>query len=144
MEGNKLLNYHMKYSVLLALVLICSVAVNAQEKRPEWATIKIPQLKCWECKERLDKYLLKEKGPNDDAGIIRWQMNLQSATMRIQYMPSRITLNYIKTAIANAGFTADEITAEETSYKKLPPICKTAEEGGGPQKGKPCHLPPLQ
>lgn len=133
----------MKYSVLLGLMLMFSLAVSAQEKRPEWATIKIPQLKCWECKERLEKYLLKEKGSNDDAGIIRWNIYLNSATMRIQYMPSRITLNYIKTAIANAGFDADEITAEEGSYGKLPPLCKRAADGGGPVKGKPCHLPPL-
>lgn len=133
----------MKHSFLLGLAVLFITALSAQEKRPEWATIKIPQLKCWECKDRLEKYLLREKGPNDDAGIIRWQMNLQSATMRIQYIPTRITLNYIKTAVANAGFDADEITAEEDAYKKLPPACKRAAEGGGPQKGKPCHLPPV-
>ncbi len=32
--------------------------------------------------------------------------------------------------------------ATEDSYKKLPPACKRNEEGGGPQKGKPCHMQP--
>jgi mercuric ion binding protein len=133
----------MKYVLMLCVVLMFAFSSNAQEKRPEWATLKIPQIKCWECKERLDRYLLKEKGPNDDGGIIRWTIAVASGTMRIQFIPSRINLNYIKTAINNAGFDVDDMKAEEEAYKKLQPLCKRAEEGGGPQKGKPCHLPPL-
>jgi hypothetical protein len=43
----------------------------------------------------------------------------------------------------NAGFDADDSKAEESAYKKLPPICKRAADGGGPQKGKPCHMQPI-
>lgn len=109
----------------------------------QWLSVKVPQLRCWECKERLDNYLKREKGPTGDGGIIRYTFQLSNGTMRIQYNPKFITPDYIKTAIANAGFDADEITAEEDSYKRLPPVCKRAEDGGGPVKGKPCHLPPL-
>ena len=44
--------------------------------------------------------------------------------------------------MANAGFDADEIKATEESYKLLPPNCKRAADGGGPKKGKPCHIEP--
>lgn len=134
----------MKTTFLIILFIAISMSGKAQEAKTQWATLKIPQLKCWECQDRLEKYLVREKGPAGDAGILRWNIYLTSATMRIQYIPSRINLEYIKTAVANAGFDVDEIKATEDSYKLLPPACKRAEEGGGPKKGKPCHLPPLE
>ncbi|BAV06526.1 Copper chaperone CopZ [Filimonas lacunae] len=133
-----------KIVTLLAAGILVMAAASAQEKKAEWITLKVPQLKCWECKDRLEKYLAREKGPNDDAGILRWQIVMSAGTIRIQYAPSRITPDYIKTAINNAGFDADETKATEDSYKTLPPVCKRAEEGGGPQKGKPCSVPPVQ
>ncbi len=133
---------HTKKLATLLGFLAFSLLVHAQEKKLEWATMKIPQLKCWVCKERLEQYLTREKGPNNDAGIMRWQINMNAGTIRIQYLPSRITLDYIRTAINNAGFDADSSRATEDSYKMLPPICKRPEEGGGPQKGKPCNMPP--
>jgi len=132
--------------IVFALLLFCSVkAVNAQvmSAKPQWATLNVPQLKCWECKDRLDKYLLQETGPNGDNGILKWTANMTSGTLKIQYVPDRITLDYIKTAINNAGFDVDSTTATEDAYKKLPPICKRAAEGGGQIKGQPpCKLPP--
>ncbi|HNP24127.1 MAG TPA: hypothetical protein PKM63_12760 [Panacibacter sp.] len=134
----------MKYLLVFCMGLMMSAQVNAQvmQGKSEWATINIPQIKCWVCKERLEQYLLKEKGPNSDAGIIKWTINVTAGSMRIQYVPDRMPLSYIRTAINNAGFDADSTKAEPDSYKMLPPICKRTEEGGGPQKGKPCNMPP--
>lgn len=112
------------------------------QQGPVWATINVPQLKCWVCKEKIDAYLLTEKGPNGDAGIIKWVININTGTLRIQYIPDRITLDYIRVALNNAGFDADSTKAESQAYKALPPSCKRKEDGGGPQKGKPCNLPP--
>ena len=132
-----------KLFVLSLAFVIGAFTAQAQEKKAEWATLKVPQLKCWECKDRLEKYLAREKGPNDDAGILKYTINMPTATLRVQYMPSRITLDYIRTAINNAGFDVDSTKATEDSYKMLPPVCKRAEEGGGPQKGKPCNVQPM-
>lgn len=132
----------MKKILFLTCLLFALHAVHAQEKKPEWATLKIPQLKCWECKNRLESYLAREKGPNNDGGIQRWVISMSAGTLRIQYIPSRITLDYIKTAINNAGFDADDTKATDDAYKALPPICKRPEDGGGPQKGKPCNIEP--
>ena len=130
----------------LPAVVLFFFTLNAQsqvmQQKAVWATISVPQMKCWACKERLDNYLLKEKGPEGDAGILKWTINMNAATIRIQYVPDRINLDYIRTAINNAGFDADSSKAEPDSYKMLPPICKRKEDGGGPQKGKPCNIPP--
>lgn len=134
----------MRKIFLLIVLFIGTKHIDAQvmQARAQWATLKVPQLKCWECKNRLEQYLSREKGPNDDAGIVRWTISMPAATLRIQYFPDRITLDYIRTAVANAGFDVDTMKANEDSYKMLPPVCKRPEDGGGPQKGKPCTLPP--
>jgi copper chaperone CopZ len=129
---------------IVALLGFTFLLLSAQAQKATWLTLKVPQLKCWECKDRLEKYLFREKGPNNDSGIIKWQIVMAAGTIRIQYEPSLIDAGYIKTAINNAGFDADDSKATEDAYKKLPPVCKRAEEGGGPQKGKPCNVPPVE
>ena len=129
--------------VILLFVLIKSNAgAQVMQQKAQWATISMPQLKCWVCKEKVDQFLLTEKGPNGDAGIVQWKIAMNTGTLRIQYVPDRITLDYIRTTLNNAGYDADSTKAEPDAYKMLPPICKRAEDGGGPQKGKPCNLPP--
>ncbi|MDB5247956.1 MAG: heavy metal transport/detoxification protein [Segetibacter sp.] len=133
----------MKKALLLAIILVGFCASTfAQNRKPEWATIKTPSLRCWECKKRLEDYMAREIAQTE-SGIIKMQINLLSGTTRVQFWPDRVNLGYIQTAFANAGFDADEIKATEDSYKKLPPACKRVEEGGGPQKGKPCHMQPF-
>jgi mercuric ion binding protein len=133
----------MKRFLLLTIIFIGFLADNfAQSGRPQWATIKTPNLRCWECKKRLEDYMAREVAQTE-SGIMKMQINLLSGTTRVQFRPDRVSLNYIQTAFANAGFDADEIKAAEDSYKKLPTACKRAEEGGGPQKGKACHMQPF-
>ncbi|SJZ93814.1 hypothetical protein [Sediminibacterium ginsengisoli] len=133
----------MKKNLILFALLICTAfAANAQQPKPEWVTIKSPNLKCWECKERLDKYLLREKD-NTDNGISQWKINLLQGEIKVQFFPDRTSASAIRTALNNAGFDADTEKAEPDAYKKLPPACKRAEDGGGPQPRKPCHVPPV-
>jgi len=134
----------MKKMLLVMIVIAATITTRAQvmQSKSQWVTISVPQLKCWECKTRLEQYLLRETGGQGDAGIIKFNTYMSTGTIRIQYVPDRITVDYLRTSIANAGFDADTVKANEDSYKMLPPICKRKEEGGGPQKGKPCNLPP--
>ena len=131
-----------RFFVTTFAFLIISV-VSAQNRRPEWVTIKTPNVRCWECKLRLENYMSRDMSQTD-AGIIKMQINMLSGTTRVQYWPDRVNVNYIQTAFNNAGFDADTLKATEDSYKMLPPACKRNEEGGGPKKGKPCHIEPLK
>ena len=115
---------------------------QVMQAKAQWATIKVPQLKCWECEQRLNQYLIREKGPNTDAGIIQWKTDLRNGILKIQFFPDRINLPYIQTAIANAGFDADTVTAEPDSYKRLPNPCKKATDGNGFGPFKYCNLDP--
>ncbi len=135
----------MQKKFLLVVIIACvafSVKAQVMAAKQEWVTIKSANLKCWECKERLERYLILENNATFQKGLIQWRFNLLAGEIRFQYIPDRVTPDDIRVTLNNAGFDADDEKAEETAYKKLPPICKRAEDGGGPQKGKPCHIQP--
>ena len=134
----------MKQLIVLAFaILSLNNIVKAQESKVQWVTIKSANLKCWECKERLEKYLTIENNTSMESGIVQWKINLLQGEIKFQFYPDRVNLSMLKAALNNAGFDADSELATEESYKLLPQACKRATEGGGPQPRKPCHLEPI-
>lgn len=134
----------MKKLIAIAFVMVClNNLVQAQESKVQWVTIKSANLKCWECKERLEKYLTIENKANMEGGIVQWKIFLLQGEIKFQFYPDRVNVDMLRTALNNAGFDADNELATEESYKTLPQACKRAAEGGGPQPRKPCHLEPI-
>lgn len=129
--------------VILTLLLTCLFSLLNAQPKPQWIIIKSANLKCWECKERLEKYLIVENKSGMESGMIQWKINVLIGEIKVQFWPDRTDESTIKTAINNAGFDANDDKANPESYEKLPPICKRAEDGGGPKPGRPCHVPPI-
>ncbi len=125
------------------MLLICCNQLTAQSSKLQWVTIKSSNLKCWECKDRLEKYLLVENKASMESGMAQWKMNVLQGEIKVQYWPERTDESAIRAAINNAGFDADTEKATPEAYVKLPPICKRAEDGGGPKPNRPCHVPPI-
>lgn len=134
----------MKRIILTGCMIVICFTMHAQvmQAKSVWATFTVPQMKCWECKSRLEKYLFHETGAGDDGSIFKVIVNMFNGTVRINYVPDRITAYNLRAAISNAGYDVDTLKANPDSYKLLPPVCKRKEEGGGPQKGKPCNIAP--
>lgn len=132
------------FFALMLFFAFSGVKAQVMQAKMQWVTIKSVNLRCWECKEKLEKYLTKENYTNMENGIAQWKINLLQGEIRLQYYPDRVTVDAIRVALNNAGFDADSTKAEPDSYKTLPPICKRPEDGGGPSKGKPCHIQPNQ
>ncbi len=134
----------MKKILLSACILACTFTVKAQvmAQKAAWVTISVPQMKCWVCKDRLEKFLSKETSETGEAGVLQVKINMFNGTVRIQYVPDRTSPDFLRVEIANAGYDADSLKATEDMYKMLPPACKRKEEGGGPQKGAPCNVDP--
>jgi hypothetical protein len=131
----------MKKTFFAILFLMIGYTTSAQSAKAEWVILKSNNLKCWECKDVLDKYLTKEK-ENTEGGIVQWKINLLQGEVRIQFLPDRTSADEVRAAVNNAGFDTDNEKALDEAYKKLPPSCKRAAEGGGPQLHKPCHVKP--
>src|SRR5215218_1269198 len=114
-------------SLSLSLVAFFSfcLAASAQVKAIQTAKISTPTIQCEMCKKKIETYLKRYDGVNTIT------VNVKKKETTVKYITDRINEEEIKTAIANAGYDANEIPANEDSYKRLPKCCKKPEDGGG-------------
>lgn len=111
----------MKKVKLVMLLLISMVTVSmAQAKKKALLTVTVstPTIQCEACKNILEQYMLKEEG------VTKAVADFKRKTTKITYWTDRTNPENIKTAIANVGFDADDITANLEFAKRLPPCCK--------------------
>jgi mercuric ion binding protein len=123
----------MKKILCLFVILGCFVIVSKGQQPVrkgalETATISVPTVQCEQCKDRIEKYLTREDG------IQSVKVDYKKKTCKVVYLWDRTTLENIKTAIANVGYDAGDVTADPEAYKKLPTCCKKPEDDGVPQK----------
>jgi copper chaperone CopZ len=119
--------------LLFAAIAIAGLSItsSAQVQKPVvQATIKTPTAMCEDCKNRIETYLKRYDG----VGFI--QVNYRKGETKVKYMPDRTDIEQIKTAIANAGYDADDVPATPDAYNRLPKTCKKFEDGGGHPKPK--------
>lgn len=102
-----------------------SMAASAQVKAVQTVKISTPTVQCDMCKKKIETYLKRIDG----VGMIN--VNVKKKETTVKFISDRTNIEEIKTAIANAGYDADEIAANEDSYKRLPKCCKKPEDGGG-------------
>lgn len=117
-----------KLLFILVAITGFTIASSAQTKGRLTATIKTPTVGCADCKTRIETYL------NRYDGITAVNVNYKKKEVKVTYLTDRTDIEQIKTAIANAGYDADDVPATEDAYKRLPQSCKKPEDGGHPKK----------
>jgi len=121
----------MKKFIIAVLAITCFAFVSsAQQKALETAKIKTPNALCEACKPRIETYVKRIDG------VTSINVNYRKGETTVKYLTDRTNIEEIKTAIANMGYDADDIPANEESYKRLPKTCKKFEDGGGHPKPK--------
>lgn len=113
----------MKTFSLILLALFCLTTVSfAQYQQTQKvygkAVIKTPTILCEKCQEKVEFFISHIEGVSAAA------VNIRKKTTTVSWLNDRTTLENIKTAIANLGFDADDIEAEEYSFRRLPKECK--------------------
>ncbi len=106
----------------LALFCIFSAGFAQQQKVTGKAVIKTPTVLCDKCKDRVDFFISHE------AGVTSVKADIKRKTTTVTWINDRTTLENIKVAIANLGFDADDIEAEEIAFKRLPKDCRLHKE----------------
>ena len=115
----------MKKFLFLAITIIgIATSGSAQTKPVLTAIIKTPGALCADCKARIETYLKRYDG------VIETNVNYRKGETKVKYITDRTDIEQIKAAIANAGYDADDVPAEEGAYKRLPKPCKKPEDGG--------------
>jgi len=109
----------MKQFMLGIMASCLFITAGAQIKVNDKAVISLPNLQnCDKCKDQIEFFISKE------AGVTSIKVDLKKKTATVTWIVDRTNKEYIKTAIANLGFDADDIEAEEYAYKRLPLCCK--------------------
>jgi copper chaperone CopZ len=111
--------------LVIAVAGFSTLGFGQAKKVNQTVTIKTPTVQCESCKERIEKFLLREEG------VFKETVDYKKKTTKVTFVSDRTNIENIKAAIANAGYDADDVTANEESYKKLPKCCKKPEDGGG-------------
>src|SRR5689334_8375670 len=116
-----------KLFLLLAFVTGAATLTQAQ-KSSKTVTIKTPTVQCESCKQRIETYLAKEDG------VYKTTVDYKRKVTKVSFWTDKTNVENVKTAIANAGYDADDVAANQDSYNKLPKCCKRPEDGGGGMK----------
>jgi len=103
-------------SILFSFFVVSSVV--AQQKKPVTVKISTPSVQCEMCKKKIEDYLKFEEG------IVKSLVDFKQKKTTVTYLTDRTNLENVKTAIANAGYDADDVKAEKDAYEKLPKCCK--------------------
>ena len=112
----------MKYIKTIFFAMFAfAISASAQQKTTTKAEIKTPSVQCDMCKGRIERYMMREDG------VTAVKVDVKKKVTAVTWITDRTNIENIKTAIANVGYDADDVTAEESSYKKLPPCCKKSE-----------------
>jgi len=102
---------------LVAIFALC-LSATAQQKVNSKAIINTPGMLTEDCKAKIEQSLFKQYG------ILSYKADLKKKTVTVAWLTDRTDIEQIKTMIANVGFDADDVTAEETAYNRLSPACK--------------------
>ncbi len=120
-----------KIRLLLFVLLGTATLSFAQTKKSlQTVTIQTPSVQCGMCKSRIEKFMMREEG------VTKTVVDYKRKLTKVTYWTDRTNPENIKTAIANVGYDADDVTANPDFYKRLPNCCKKPEDGGGMPKDK--------
>lgn len=103
---------------LLFVFGLLTISIAQQQKATQKAVIKTPTVNCEECKYRIDNRVLREYG------VLSVKTDYRKHTVAVSWLTDRTNIENIKTALANLGYDADDVTADPDACKKLPLTCQ--------------------
>jgi copper chaperone CopZ len=102
----------------LVFCLLATMVAFTQQKPIVKAIINTPTVQDEACKDRIERHLFKEDG------ISAIKADYKRHTVTVTYYRDRTNIENIKASLANLGYDADDVTADEEAYKKLPKTCQ--------------------
>ena len=106
--------------LVFALVVGVTTASQAQSKKKvlQTVTIATPSVQCEMCKKKIESFMAREEG------VTKTVVDYKKKTTKVTFWTDRTNIENVKTAIANAGYDADDVAANPESYNALPACCK--------------------
>src|SRR5664279_242450 len=111
----------------IALSLFAKPSLS-QQKVGMKAVISTPGVQCEVCKTRIENRLVHEDG------VSSVKADYRKHTVTVVWYTDRTNIENIKTALANMGYDADDVTADLDAYKRLPITCQHPTQPKAPAK----------
>lgn len=112
----------MKLSITAFVLFFISTGINSLNAQTDSGDKKFVEIKtsaiCGTCKATI------EKAVNAVEGVKSASLDLKTKTVTVTYYADKTTTDQIKNAIVNAGYDADELTADPGAYEHLDGCCK--------------------
>ncbi len=105
-------------SIFVLFLIVTPAQLSAQKRAIQKTVISIPGAQDEACKERIENYLSREYG------VASSNVNFRRHTVTVQWYTDRTNIENIKTAIANLGYDADDVSADPEAYNRLPKSCR--------------------
>ncbi len=90
----------------------------SQQKAVLKAVIQTPGVRADACKTSIENFLVHQYG------VSSVRADYRRHTVTVVWYADRTNIENIKTALANMGYDADDVTAEPDALKRLPPPCR--------------------
>jgi copper chaperone CopZ len=111
--------------LVVAVAGLASLGFGQVKKGIQTVAIQTPSVQCESCKKRIEEFMKREDG------VQKVNVDFKKKVTKVTFVAERTNVENIKTAIANAGYDADDVKADDEAYKKLPKCCKKPADGGG-------------
>jgi mercuric ion binding protein len=107
-------------TLTLSLLMLTALTATtyAQQKAVQKAVIQTPGVQCEACKTRIENRLVHEYG------VSSVKADFKRHTVTVVWYTDRTNIENIKTALANLGYDADDVTADPDAYRRLPITCQ--------------------
>ena len=103
---------------VFTLLFFFSTNTFAQQKQTIKSVIQTPGVHCDYCKRRLENYVSRQPG------IVSVEADFKKKTTIVVWYKDRTNIEEVKAHIANAGYDADDVIAEKTTYDRFPKACQ--------------------
>lgn len=108
----------------LVLLILSGCGKSAEQKQSivsnsiNIATIQLPTLKCKTCVRTIKTALASVDG------IESAEVNLDSKSATVKFIPTKLDVGKIELAISQAGYDANKVKRDSTAYENLAACCK--------------------
>ena len=111
------------YTALILLVFGCSSIKNqGKSNNLQIDEINIPTAQCNMCVANIENAL------NGIDGILKYNVELETYRVRVQYNSDKLTLQNIEQLISKAGYQANNSPADVDAYFKLAMCCRLPKD----------------
>lgn len=103
---------------IFVYTILVLIAWGCKKQNLETVVIKVPTIVCNKCEKTIKKAIFSLEGVKDA------EVNLETKTVEVKFVPEQTNLETIEITITLAGYDANNRERDQEAYDNLPECCK--------------------